>query len=236
MIAQALISALETSQPLSKDVHSYLPFHYKGYKYPLLAKNHMENRDVAALERLYDPRWLSSGVSYRPLRPRYLCFLRTNGFGFDVRPVRADQDVSYVFIAYTTEHFNCAPGRGNVASADLKTLSALALMVTRQCKKKAEERKERAPDAFWLAHLCTPHDRFADDDGNETMIDQTNEHLVQKLKNEDVRVALSLPLFRCGISLPDGRGRHIASATSSAWPSGSSSWPEIPVLALMPTA
>lgn len=157
----------------------------------MLAKNYKENRDVAALERLYDPGWLSSGVSYRPLRPRYLCFLQPDGVGFELRPVKAGEDVSYVFIAYTTEHFDCAPLRGNKASSDLKTLTALALMATRQYKKAAEDRKERAPDAFWLAHLCTPHNRFADDHGKETVIDRKNAYLAQKLRNEDVSYAQS---------------------------------------------
>ena len=192
----------------------YLPFHCKGYKYPVIAKSYMENQDVAQLKQLYDPAWLTSGVSYRPLRPRYLCFLKEKGF--EVRPVKsvccasvypsvplserqrparikADKsppvkgdDVPYVFIAYTTDHFNCTPPAGSKKSPDLVTLTTLAVKVTEHLRKSALKSGKRAPEAFWLAHQCTPHNRYANDEGIEIPIAPEDKALIQKLKNEDV--------------------------------------------------
>lgn len=104
--------------------------------------NHLENRvGTSLLARNNDV--------YRMLKPRHLCFLRKpfddELQGIDVRAVAdwevadgADSNLSYLFIAYSTEHFS------HDSDADLNALHVIAETAARAAK----------VPAYWVAASC----------------------------------------------------------------------------------
>ncbi|KAF2274249.1 uncharacterized protein EI97DRAFT_460373 [Westerdykella ornata] len=86
----------------------YAPFPYGYIGYPKVARNEME-ADVARGVRGNE----ANPIAERLLRPRYLCFLRAEGKPANLMAVddyieqyKTEDNLSYVFVAYTTEQFN----------------------------------------------------------------------------------------------------------------------------------
>ncbi|KAH6986909.1 hypothetical protein EDB80DRAFT_817542 [Ilyonectria destructans] len=170
---QLTMVIFDYDQPAGKNALMYLPLLYGGYRYPRLARNYRENRPDLAIQRKYDPSWASFTVgTYRAFRPRRLCHLN-----FEEQV----DDEGYL-VAYTTAQFEIREG-----TDDYAMLMALALTATGEYIKSIRDPHHK-PRAIWMAHSCTPIDKYLADDGTERWIDaNTPEGRIrqEKIMNDD---------------------------------------------------
>lgn len=79
---------------------------------------------------------------YRPLKPRNLCLLTSNGYNFiDVDQWEREpgnRTLSYLFVAYSSDHFD------NDVDEDMEELHDIGMTAAR----------EAGVDAFWVAGSC----------------------------------------------------------------------------------
>jgi len=76
----------------------------------------------------------------------------------------------------------------------LEKLLALALKATVRYADSIQDPAKK-PRAFWLAHCCTPNNKYLDVNGQVKVIDQNTpnwEGLQDRLSNQDVRLPPSL--------------------------------------------
>ncbi|RKK87872.1 hypothetical protein BFJ68_g17001 [Fusarium oxysporum] len=195
LLLQLTMLILDYDQPAGKNSLMYVPLLYGGYRYPRLARHYSENRRELAVRREYDPSWASSTIgTYRTFRPRRLCHLifeqqvdeegncQEAVVGYNLRFLAPDDNTPYVFVAYTTAQFNIHEGTN-----DYEMLMALALTATGEYIKSIQG-AHHAPRAIWMAHSCTPIDKYLADDGTECWIDASTPQgrvLQEKLMNDD---------------------------------------------------
>jgi hypothetical protein len=120
----------------------YAPFAYKFHGYAKAARNQIEDEKLGGLTRRIEDK---DPTEARLLRPRYLCFLNNPEDrqlrGMERRRVaHTDKGLSYLFVAYSTEHFNHA------STVDLNALSQIAERAARDAKL----------PAYWIACSCMP--------------------------------------------------------------------------------
>ncbi|KAJ4025850.1 hypothetical protein NW761_014303 [Fusarium oxysporum] len=196
LLLQLTMFILDYDQPAGKNSLMYVPLLYGGYRYPRLARHYSENRRELAVRREYDPSWASSTIgTYRTLRPRRLCHLifeqqvdqegncQEAVVGYNLRFLAPDDNTPYVFVAYTTAQFNIREGTN-----DYEMLMALALTATEEYIKSIQGAHHHKPRAIWMAHSCTPIDKYLADDGTECWIDANTPQgkvLQEKLMNDD---------------------------------------------------
>ncbi|KAH7120254.1 hypothetical protein B0J13DRAFT_567684 [Dactylonectria estremocensis] len=195
LFLQLTMLIMDYDQPAGKNSLMYLPLLYGGYRYPRLARNYRENRPELAVQRKYDPSWASFTVgTYRTFRPRRLCHLNFEEqideegnrqqvvVGYDLRFMPPEDNTPYVVVAYTTAQFEIREG-----TDDYGMLMALALTATGEYINSIPDAHHK-PRAIWMAHSCTPIDRYLDDDGTERWIDaNTPEGRIhqEKVMNDD---------------------------------------------------
>ncbi|KAJ4186295.1 hypothetical protein NW759_016951 [Fusarium solani] len=120
----------------------YAPVLYKFHGDAKVWSNLLENRQCLSL-------MARNNLVYRMLRPRYLCFLRKpfndENKGVDVRHVAEwensdgqDANLGYLFVAYSTEHFN------HGSEQDMVALHYIAETACRAAKL----------PAYWIACSC----------------------------------------------------------------------------------
>jgi hypothetical protein len=120
----------------------YAPVLYRYYGDAKVWSNLLENRKGLSL-------MARNNAIYRMLRPRYLCFLREafneENKGVDVRSVAEwensdgqDVNLSYLFVAYSTEHFS------HSSQEDMMALHHIAETACRAAKL----------PAYWIACSC----------------------------------------------------------------------------------
>lgn len=100
-----------------------------------------------------------------------------------------DDNTPYVFIAYTTAQFHISS-----RPRDLTILLGLAFTATHIYRDSIKDPHQK-PGAFWIAHSCTPHDKYVDSNGVERIIDmKTPEGKLEQelLVNSDVNLAILL--------------------------------------------
>lgn len=174
-----------THRPRGKSPFKYLKVMYKGVLYPRLAGNPMENRQPVAQRLVYPRPWASdSNQLYRTLRPRMLCYVSKEDAEMKkVDFVPPDDITPYVFIAYTTKHFDVTN-----KDEDMESLFAYAQAATLRYAESVLD-PNRKPGAFWLSHCCTPEDRYVDSNGKVQTIEGDDEEarlLRERLRNEDI--------------------------------------------------
>ncbi|EFR05216.1 hypothetical protein MGYG_08230 [Nannizzia gypsea CBS 118893] len=171
------------SPPDGKHPSFYANCSYKGFRYPRLARNFLENKPSTARERQYDPSWAPfyhereyqnplrsrSHAVYRSFRPRMLAYLTEESKGYETRFVKHDENCPpYVFIAYTAEHFDSEDKKAK------NLLTALAREATVQYRDTIME-PSRKPKAFWLAQMCMPINCYVDHNGQDQILNNQSD-------------------------------------------------------------
>ena len=90
-------------------------------------------------------------------------------------------------MAYTTAQFDIREG-----TEDYSILMALALAATGEYIQSVQDLHDK-PRAIWMAHSCTPIDRYVTDDGTESWVDANTPEgriIQEKIMNNDVRARL----------------------------------------------
>ncbi|KAL6707094.1 hypothetical protein ACN47E_004846 [Coniothyrium glycines] len=127
-----------TGQARNNGAYDCVPYQYWGY--PKVAKNALEmDRPAGTVSKLTNP------VAERVLRPRYLCFLRSEGEPAMIMNVeewitqyKSERSLSYVFVAYTAEQFQ--------TTEDLRVLHQMADAAARNA----------GVMAYWVGCSCMP--------------------------------------------------------------------------------
>ncbi|KAH8646611.1 hypothetical protein BGZ60DRAFT_535595 [Tricladium varicosporioides] len=131
-----------------RDHLRFAPFPYKFHGYLKVARNQLESAYSRGSPRAIQR---TSASVNRLLRPRYLCFLERpeddQMHGVNTMAVstwqtqhHTDQMLNYLFIAYSTEHFN------HSSADDLEALHQIAERAARDAKL----------PAYWIACSCMP--------------------------------------------------------------------------------
>ena len=135
----------------------YDPLPYRWWGYAKMARNPFENPTPRYLTPRHEER--TNPSTERLLRPRYLCFLRRPDdramHGVDPMNVEerissheADQNLDYLFIAYTAEQFQ------HDSSEDMEALHQIAEKATR----------DAGLPAYWVGCSCMPDPNEMEDD------------------------------------------------------------------------
>jgi hypothetical protein len=129
----------------------YEQFKYHYWGYAAISSNPLEHppstASLVSINRETNP------ISERPLRPRYLCFLK-NGRGIQIRKVSEweaehveDCSLQYLFVAYTSEQFS------HKSDEDMEALHCIAEAATRRA----------SVQAYWIACSCMPVEEMSED-------------------------------------------------------------------------
>ncbi|KAK4118234.1 hypothetical protein N657DRAFT_583995 [Parathielavia appendiculata] len=181
------------SPPTEKDQTKYLPVMYRGLRYPRLARNILENREVVA-RSLYitgSGNISAARSSYRTFRPRFLNYLvetvrdGRRVYEFERHPVRADDLTPFVMVCYSSAHYHIPDETEDEQGGDSGDLEALLAVATAAAVRHFSPMPSdlrKTPRAFWIAANCMPPDVAVDKTGNLRRVEGFEREM---LANED---------------------------------------------------
>lgn len=126
-------------------------------KYPPVLHTYWGDAKVWSnlLENSQEPSQLARRTAlYRPLKPRNLCLLKGNAFEiidvcqWEREPGNSARTLSYLFVAYTSEHFD------NLDNDDMTYLHNIGMAAAR----------DAGADAFWVAGSCMQDEEELEND------------------------------------------------------------------------